>query len=147
MKKRMFTYLALLCIAFTTANASEIKPAKKVNMTKPSAVIDAFIEAQVKGDVSLFDQVLANELVMKVNRPGSINFHTKENIMTYYGKNADVLRGYQPNYEILSSSKTAILARVDLKFASFIQQNFVALEKDSLGEWKITQLNRFNKAI
>lgn len=147
MKKRMFTYLALLCIAFTTANATEVKPVKKVNLTKPAAVINAYIEAQVKGDIALFDQVLANELVMKVNRPDRINFHTKENIMTYYGKNADVLRGCQPNYEILSSRNTAILVRIDFKFDTFVQQNFVALEKDSLGEWKITQLNRFNKAV
>ncbi len=143
----MFTYLALLCIAFTTANATEVKPAKKVNMARPSAVIDAFMEAQVKGDVTLFDQVLDNDLVMKVNRPGSINFHNKQNIMTYYGTNADVLQGCRPNYEILSSTNTAILTRVDFRFATFVQQNFIALQKDASGEWKITQLNRFDKAV
>lgn len=143
----MFTYLALLCIAFTTANATEVKPGKKINLAKPSAVIDAFMEAQAKGDVALFDQVLANDLVMKVNRPNSINFHTKQNIMTYYGKNADVLQGCRPKYEVLSGNDSVVLARVDFKFATFVQQNFIALQKDDSGEWKITELNRFDKAL
>lgn len=147
MKKRILMFLAILSIAVTTANAEGVEPSRKVNVSRAANVIDAFIEAQVKGDASLFQQILADDMVMKVNRPTSINSHTKEDLLTYYKKNPSTLMNCRSNYEILSRSEASIMARIDFKFPTFVQQNFVSLEKDSTGSWKITQLNRFNKAV
>lgn len=147
MKKTILMFLAILSIAVTVANAEGVEPSRKVNASRAANVIDAFIEAQVKGDASLFKQILADDIVMKVNRPTSINCHTKEDLLSYYKQNPNTLMHCKSNYEILSSSEASIMARVDFKFPTFVQQNFVSLERDSAGSWKITQLNRFNKAV
>lgn len=144
MRTRILMYMAILSIAFTTASATEVKPSKKVNSTKPSHVINAFIEAQIKGDASLFKQVLADDIILKVNRPNSVNSLSKEDLLKYYKENGDTMLGCGSNYEVLSSSDASIMARVDFEFPTFVQQNFISLEKDASGAWKITQLNRFN---
>lgn len=146
MKKRILMFLAILSIAVTTVNAAGVEPSRKVNASKAANVIDAFIEAQVKGDASLFKQILADDIILKVNRPNRINCHTKDALLNYYKQNPAVLLNCAPDYEVLSSSDASIMARIDFKFPTFVQQNFVSLEKDSTGVWKITQLNRYNKA-
>ncbi|HKG06819.1 MAG TPA: hypothetical protein VKB19_10200, partial [Pedobacter sp.] len=70
--------------------------------------------------------------------------HTKSDLVRFCKKIQGVVLNCASYHEILSSSDCVVIARVDFKFPEFVQQNYVTVEKDASGAWRISQISRFN---
>ncbi|WP_316794387.1 hypothetical protein [Pedobacter frigoris] len=143
MKTRFLMYLAILSMAFTTLSAKADRPVNEINI-KPNSVIEAFIKANLNGNAALFDVVLKDGATIKVNRKDKVIEHSKSEILDFYKKSGEIMLNCSSDFEILTTNDCTILARVDFKFPSFVQQNYISIERDRKGAWKITHVNRFN---
>ena len=143
MKRKILLFLAVLSMATTAATANEDKPAGNVN-ARASSVLEAYIEAHINNDAVLYNQILNDGALLRVNRQDQIVKHTKKELISFYKKAGKLLLNCKANVEILSECDCIVLARVDFTFPEFVQQNYVQIEKAKDGQWKITQINRFN---
>lgn len=142
MKGKVLLYAVMLSIATTVANARPDYPSKSVN-AKASNVIEAFIEAHTNADAALFNAILNNDAVLKLSRQEQIVTHTKSELVSFYKKSGPITLNCSSDYKVLSSCQCRVMARIDFKFPQFVQQNYVTIEKDKKGQWKITHINRF----
>jgi hypothetical protein len=143
MKGKVLLYAVMLSMAVTVANARPGYPSKSVN-AKASNVIEAFVDAHTHADAALFNAILNSNAVVKLNRQDQVVEHTKSELVSFCRKSGLIDLNCSADYEVLSSSECVVMARVDFKFPEFIQQNYVTIEKDKKGLWKITQINRFS---
>jgi len=143
MKRKILLFLAVLSMAATAARANEEKPVSKVT-ARASSVLEAYVEAHINNDAVLYGQILNDGALMKVNRQDQIVQYTKKELVSFYKKAGKLLLNCKSNVEILSECDCIVIARVDFKFPEFIQQNYVQIEKAKDGQWKITQISRFN---
>jgi len=133
---------AILSIVSAVAGARPGDPVKGVN-AMASSVIDAFVDAHKHGDAQLFNLILSQGAMLKMNRGDEVITHTKNELISFYKKSGNIDLNCSSDYEVLSASNCVVVARVDFKFPEFVQQHFVTVEKDKKGVWRITQLNRF----
>jgi hypothetical protein len=144
MKTRFLLYLTVLSMVFTAAKATEGEErVKKVN-AKPNLVLEAFIDANIYGDAPLFKDILADNMTLRINRPKSVLEQDKDYLVKYYKKNTRPAMNCTGDYQILSRSDASVMAKVNLRFPTFVQQNYVLIEKDKNGAWQITQVNRYD---
>lgn len=142
MKGKVLVYAVMLSMAVTVASARPDYPSKSVN-AKASNVIEAFVNAHTHGDAALFNAILNGNAVIKLNRRDQIVTQTKSELVGFCKKSGPVDLNCTADYEVLSSSDCVVMARIDFKFPEFVQQNYVTIEKDKKGLWKITNINRF----
>lgn len=143
MKGKVLLYAVMLSVATTVANAKPDYPSKSVN-AKASNVIEAFMDAHTHADAALLNVILNSNAVLKLNRQEEIVTHTKSELVGFYKRSGLIDLNCSSDYEVLSSSECVVMARIDFKFPEFVQQNYLIIEKDKKGLWKITQINRFN---
>jgi len=143
MKGKILWYAVMLSITTTVANARPDYPSKSVN-AKASNVIEAFVDAHTHADAALFNAILNSSAILKLNRQDEVVTHTKSQLVAFYKRLGLMNLNCSSGYEVLSSSECVVMARVDFKFPEFVQQNYVTIEKDKKGLWKITQINRFS---
>ena len=142
MKRKILLFLAVLSTATTAATAKEDKPVRNVN-AKASSVLEAYVEAHISNDAVLYNQILNDGAVLKVNRQDRVVQHTKKELINFYKKAGKLVLNCKANLEILSECDCIVLARVDFEFPEFVQHNYVQIEKGKNGHWKIMQINRF----
>ena len=143
MKGKILWFAVMLSITTTVANARPDYPSKSVN-AKASNVIEAFVDAHTHADAALFNAILNSSAILKLNRQDEVVTHTKSQLVAFYKRLGLMNLNCSSGYEVLSSSECVVMARVDFKFPEFVQQNYVTIEKDKKGLWKITQINRFS---
>ncbi|TCD01147.1 hypothetical protein [Pedobacter psychroterrae] len=143
MKRKILMLLAILSISATVALAKDDNPVKNLN-ARAVTVLDAYIEAHIHNNAALFNRILDDGAVLKVNKQDQIVQHHKKDLVRFYKKGGELLLNCEASQEILSECDCIVMARVDFKFPEFVQQNYIQLEKDKEGNWKITQINRFN---
>ena len=143
MKRKILSVLAILGIVTTAAMATVDKPTAKVN-ARASSVLEAYVEAHINNDGALFDQILKESALLKVNRQDQIVQHSKKELVKFYKKGGKLLLNCTGSLEILSECGCIVMARVDFKYPEFVQHNYIQIEKDKMGDWRITQINRFN---
>lgn len=73
--------------------------------------------------------------------------HSKQQLVSFYKKTGKTDLNCESDYEIVSSSNTLTVVRVDLKFPLFVQRNYITIERGDEDLWEITQVNRFNENI
>lgn len=151
MKKTLFSCLLMVFISGTLCYSSPInnddRLLKKTVNSKPLTVVNAFIEASMHTDAKLLNMVLSDNAKVCVCLGEKIGKHSKGQLISYYKKLGRTDLNCEPDYEIVSSSNTLTVVRVDLKFPLFVQRNFITLERGDDGLWEITQVNRFNENI
>lgn len=137
-------YLTVLSMVFTTASAKEGDDRIKTVNAQPNLVLAAFIDATMAGNSLLFEDILSENMMMRINRPESVLEHDKSYLVKYYKKNTKPVMNCTADYQILSKSEASVMAKVNLRFPTFVQQNYVLIEKDKNGAWHITQVNRYD---
>lgn len=151
MKKNLFACLLMLCISGTTGYSrplnNEDRLLRKTVNSKPLTVVNAFIEASVHTDAKLLNLVLNENAKVCVCLGQKIGKHSKGQLVSYYKKLGKSDLNCESDYEIISSSNTLAVVRVDLKFPLFVQRNYITIEKGAEGLWEITQVSRFNENI
>ncbi|WP_316813826.1 hypothetical protein [Pedobacter heparinus] len=140
MKSKILWSLAILGITGFSVSADPVKGLT----SKPDLVIGAFIDAQMHNDATLFDEIIDNNALISVCRGKGILKYTKKQVVSFYKKIGTVNLNCESDYQVLSQGDHAMVVRVDFKFYHFTQQNFIAIEKDKNGNWKVVNVNRFN---
>ncbi|MCX2454048.1 hypothetical protein OQX61_22455 [Pedobacter sp. PLR] len=151
MKKNLFACLLMLCISGTLGYSrplnNEERLLRKTVNSKPLTVVNAFIEASVHTDAKLLNLVLNENAKVCVCLGQKIGKHSKGQLVSYYKKLGKSDLNCESDYEIISSSNTLAVVRVDLKFPLFVQRNYITIEQGAEGLWEITQVSRFNENI
>ncbi|PST85081.1 hypothetical protein C7T94_02920 [Pedobacter yulinensis] len=131
----------ILC-ALLLAGAISAHAAKPKHDVK--AVIDAFIQSYLKhGDYRKLQQVLGSDVTFRSNRQTKVVVQQGANIVDFMKKNAGLVqRDCTVNYEVVSKTSAIVVARIDINYAlnEGSQQNYLILENDGTGDWKITQV-------
>lgn len=151
MKKNLFVCLLMLCISSAVSYSSPVnnddRLLRKTVNSKPLNVVNAFIEASVHTDARLLNQVLQKNAKICECLGTKLSKRSKSELVSFYKKLGRSVLDCESDYEIISSSNTLTLVRVDLKFSLFVQRNFITIEQDPTGLWEITQVSRFNESI
>lgn len=150
MKNKVLTCMAILGISCTMAYGSPLRdnpPAKNVN-SKANYVVDAFIEANLHTNAGLYNQILSENARLDICHGKKLMKHSKDEIVKFFKKQGRTDMNCEAGYEILSTSNTIVLVQVNFKFPTFVQKNFVTIERDKGdGDWLVTQVSRFNENI
>lgn len=149
MKNKFTMCMAILCFGCTFAfgKSFEERPPKKNINSKPVDVVSAFIDAQLHTDAKLFDQVMSDLAVVNFCNGKEAQKHTKSALMAFYKKQGPTDMNCDSDYEVLSSSSNVVMVRVDFKFPTFLQRNFLTIEKNDRGLWEVTQVNKFDENL
>ncbi len=137
MKLKIFVILLLGITITNQANASN----------KPTAshrtVLDYFMESYLNTDHKMLREVLSKDAVVTSNRDVNVIKHNAADVLGLMKKNAGARQqDCHITSTILSKTDALVIARVDVKYDLYNgdQQNFVVIEKDKAGEWRITQI-------
>ncbi|WP_316820690.1 hypothetical protein [Pedobacter gandavensis] len=151
MKKTLFSCLLMVFLSGTVGYSSPLnnddRLLKKSVNSKPFTVVNAFIEAIVHTDARLLNLVLNENAKVCVCLGTKLGRQSKKQLVSFYHKLGKTEMNCESDYEIISSSNTLTVVRVDLKFPLFVQKNFITIERGEDGLWEITQVNRFNENI
>jgi len=107
------------------------------------SVINYFMDSYINSDYKKLRAVLSDDAVYTSNRDVRVIKHKASDILNQLKKNDGVKqRDCSISSSIISETDALVIARVDINYELFDgnQQNFVVIEKDKEGEWKITQV-------
>ena len=142
MKTRIL--LCLMVLGISSAMAfDKTKPTKNYN-SSTAALIEGYAEAKTNYDANILNALLAEDVVVKTGRQTGVLKHGKAELIRFYKKNANVQLNCTTSHELLSVCDRVVMARVDFQFPEFVQQNYITMEMNAKGEWKITQVNTFS---
>ncbi|MBC8984453.1 hypothetical protein H9X96_01535 [Pedobacter sp. N36a] len=151
MKNILFACFLMLCIGSTSGFSRPINNddqlLKKTVNSKPLTVVNAFIDASTHMDAKLLHLVLSDNAKVGVCQGKKIGKYSKQQLVSFYKKTGKTDLNCESDYEIVSSSSTLTIVRVDLKFPLFVQRSYITIERGDEGLWEITQVNRFNENI
>lgn len=149
MKKNLLACVLMVCISgtfgFSRPLNNDDRLLKKTVNSKPLTVVNAFIEASMHTDAKLLNLVLSENAKICVCLGQKLSKHSKSQLVAFYKKTGQIDLNCESDYEIISSSHTLAIVRIDLKFPLFVQRNFITIEQGADGLWEITQVSRFNE--
>jgi hypothetical protein len=147
MKHKLTMCMTILCIGCTFAfgKSFEEHPPKKNINSKPVDVVGAFIDANLHTDAKLFDQVMSGDAFVSFCNGKKAQKQHKAELLAFYKKMGPTDLNCDSDYEVLSSSGNVVMVRVDFKFPTFLQRNFLTIEKNEQGLWQVTQVNKFSE--
>jgi hypothetical protein len=137
MKLKIFVIL-LLGITITNQSFATNKPT-----ASHKSVLEYFMESYLNTDYKMLKEVLSKDAVFTSNRDVNVIKHSAADVLGLMKKNDGThQQRCTMNSTILSKTDALVIARVDVKYDLYNgdQQNFVIIEKDKLGEWRITQI-------
>lgn len=149
MKKKLIMCLTILCIGctFSFGKSPDDRSPKKTVNSKPKDVVSAFIDSYVHTDAKLFDQVMSEDAVVSFCNGRKVEKQTKSALLDFYKQQGATDLNCESDYEVLSSSGNVVMVRVDFKFPTFLQRNFLTIEKNDPGIWEVTKVNKFNENL
>ncbi|QNN41793.1 Cif family virulence factor [Pedobacter roseus] len=114
---------------------------------KPTAshksVINYYMDSYMNSDYKKLKAVLSEDAVFTSNRDVRVIKHKASEVLSEMKKNEGVVqRDCNISSTIVSESDALVIARIDINYELFdgAQQNFVIIEKNKDGEWKISQV-------
>lgn len=108
-----------------------------------TSVLNYFMDSYINSDYKKLKSVLSEDAVYTSNRDVRIIKHTATDVLNQMKKNEGVLqKDCNISSTVISETDALVIARVDINYELFggNQQNFVVIEKNKQGEWKITQV-------
>jgi hypothetical protein len=137
MKLKIFVIL-LLGITITNQSYAATKPT-----ASHKSVLDYFMESYLNTDYKMLREVLSKDAVFTSNRDVNVVKNNAADVLGLMKKNEGARQqDCHLKATILSKTDALVIARVDVKYDLYNgdQQNFVVIERDKLGEWRITQI-------
>lgn len=108
-----------------------------------TSVINHFMDSYINSDYKKLKAVLSEDAVFTSNRDVRVVKHSASDVLNQMKKNEGVKQGdCNISASIVSETEALVIARVDVNYELFDgnQQNYVVIEKNKGGEWKITQV-------
>ncbi|MDQ7947794.1 MAG: nuclear transport factor 2 family protein [Pedobacter sp.] len=138
LKSLVMMILGIVITAQTYADPKVDKPTKD-----HQSVLNCFVKSYLNTDYKMLKEVLSRDAVFTSNRYEEVVNHDAEDILALMKQNNGVKQeNCQVNSTVLSQSDAIVIARVDVHYELFEgdQQNFVVIEKNKAGEWRITKV-------
>ncbi|MGN6178205.1 MAG: nuclear transport factor 2 family protein [Mucilaginibacter sp.] len=131
---RALTILALLPIQFATAKGPLTQDDGM--FTKVHA-IDTYVDAMTRGKLAGFDEVLDSSakftILISKNRLQSFN---KQEMLKFLNKIRNIEENCTTRTDIIQNTPDMVVAKVDMRFETFIRSNYVSMANTHKG-WKI----------
>lgn len=134
--------LILLAVAFNVR--SEIRHSGNDRVVVNSLIED-FIDCHLNSNPRKLNTIMEDNAVVKFTRNNKLITHSKADVLKLL-KSIEGVKQTNCQYEhtILFEDDCIVLVRVDFKYPSGIQQNFLSLEKTQ-DKWKIVKVYRTYK--
>lgn len=132
--------LVILLLGITITNYA--MAAEKPTASHKS-VINYYMDSYMNSDYKKLKAVLSEDAVFTSNRDVRVIKHKASEILSQLKKNEGVVqRDCNISSTIISETDALVIARVDINYELFdgAQQNFVVIEKNNDGDWKITNV-------
>ncbi len=133
-KLKIAIVLALLPLQFVAAKS----PQKNDDgVFTPTHAIDTYIDAMVRGRLNGFDAVIdgSAKFTMLISK-NRLNSFDKKQMLTFMNVIKDTELDCTVNTGIIQNTPDMVVAKVDMKFATFTRSNYVSMANTHSG-WKI----------
>jgi len=135
-------FCAVLCIALTTAAFAKNRPAPTLKN-----VISEFADSHVNTDAAKLAKILSNNAVLKFTKGNEVLSQSQISIMKIMKQNEGIKQNCSATFDIIASSSVMAMAKVNFIYEDFVIENFLTLELNHDGHWKITQINKFFREV
>ena len=131
----------IILLAAILGIASTIQAAP--NKSDFNTVIDAFIASRINTDYKTMKTILSPDAVEKFPRLKMTYRTTADDVLKIMKVNDGVIQTCTSSFKVLAESDGMIMAQVDFIYQEQIVSEFITLERDGKGDWKVTQINKF----
>jgi capsular polysaccharide biosynthesis protein len=132
-----FIITCLVALLSATALRSFSTPVVPPNY---EVVIQDYIESQITSNYKKLNNVLAANCTLDMSRGNSLIEQSKEDLVNFMKTNVITQQDCSSSYQVLAKSNALIIAVVDFKHQTEVQENFLTIEKTNNLEWKITRI-------
>jgi hypothetical protein len=80
---------------------------------------------------------------MKFSKGDEVLSQNQISIMKLMKQNEGIKQNCSTTIDVIASSSAMTLAKVNFVYEDFVIENFLTLELDRNGNWKITSINKF----
>lgn len=140
MKLKVLVILVLGMMIANAISANE-KPIKSYQN-----VVDAFMYSYLNNDYKKLKTLLSEDAIFSFNRDIHVVKHSASAILTEMKKNQGIKQqNCNINAKIVTATDALVMAQIDVSYDSIDdqQKNYLVLERDKNGEWKITSVHKF----
>lgn len=138
---KLKAFVILLLGTTITIQALAVDPVKPTASHK--SVLSYFMNSYLKTDHKLLKQVLRDDAVFTSNRNDEVVSHSASDMLNFMKQNYGLAQqSCEASATVLAESDALVLARVDVHYRNFEgdQQNFLVIEKNKRGEWRIAKV-------
>jgi len=138
MNFKSIMFCTVLCTVLTSTVFAKNHPAANVK----NVIID-FAESHVNTDAAKLSKILSSDAVMKFTKGEEVLSQSQVSIMKIMKQNEGTRQNCSATFDIIASSSAMTMAKVNFVYEDFVIENFLTLELDKNGKWKITLINKF----
>ena len=138
MNLKSLLFCTVLCAALTTTTFANNRPVPNVKN-----VINEFAESHINTDAGKLAKILSADVVLKFAKGDEVLTQSQVSIMKIMKQNDGIKQNCSATVDVIASSSALVMAKVNFVYEDFIIENFLTLELDKNGEWKITRINKF----
>lgn len=138
MKLKSILFCTALFAVLTTGTFAANRPAPNIQN-----VINEFAESHINTDAAKLAKILSGDAVLKFTKGDEVLSQSNVSIMKIMKQNEGIKQNCSTKIDIIASSSAMAMARVNFIYEDFIIENFLTLELDKNGDWKITRINKF----
>lgn len=138
MNLKSIMFCTVLCAVLTSTAFAKNRPSTNVKN-----VINDFAESHVYTDAAKLSRILSSDAVMKFSKGDEVLSQNQISIMKLMKQNEGIKQNCSTTIDVIASSSAMTLAKVNFVYEDFVIENFLTLELDRNGNWKITSINKF----
>lgn len=138
MKLKILVFCAVLSTALTTTAFVDPSPAPAVKN-----VISEFSDSHLNTDANKLSKILSPEATFNFTRGNEVYSHSHSSIIRFMKQNKGIQQNCSTSYEIIASSNSLVMAKVNFIYELFVIENYLTIELDPGQNWKITRINKF----
>ncbi|MDP3469756.1 MAG: nuclear transport factor 2 family protein [Daejeonella sp.] len=138
MNLKSIMFYTVLCAVLTTSSFAKNRPAPNVKN-----VINEYAESHVNTDAAKLGRILSSDAVLKFSKGDEVLSQSQISIMKIMKQNEGIKQNCSTTIDVIASGSALAMAKVNFIYEDFVIENFLTLELDRNGKWKITRINKF----
>ncbi|WP_461788932.1 Cif family virulence factor [Pedobacter sp.] len=135
--------LAVLILGVTIVNT--LKANDKPGANTYQSVVKAYMQSYLSNDYKKFKSLLSDDALFSFNRDVRVVKHDAAAIIAEMKKNGGtVQQSCEISSKVLTATEGLVMAEVNVNYKGFDgkHKNYLVLERDKNGDWKITNIYR-----
>jgi len=105
-------------------------------------VIKEYMESQITSNYKKLNNALDANCTLDMSLGDSLIKQNKDELIEFMKNNVITQQDCSSSYQLLAKTDAVVVAVIDFKHKSAIQENFVTIEKNKNHDWKITNIYR-----